>query len=214
MNLPQELEELQTLIAEAAIKFGVQRVITQEVLQERCQHYLQIAKQELEAIGPENDPDSSAYTPVATVFGQMGQEGNVKIGYHRGEKRNMMYALSDTCKTLLAQAVIVRHVATAANMHQIGKAMGLNPPDPHNRQKVKYFEERMWKWIEKNYGRQRLSALPAEFRHDIIFVAGMGPKLEDCGTGCTYQWENGKFVTKDAPPGMECIQSMIPRWWQ
>jgi hypothetical protein len=210
-----ELQELQQLIAELTIGHGVERIITQEILEERCLHYFEVAKKELEEIGPEPDPDHTDFQPIATVFGARGEEARrVPCGFTSGQKRRMMYALSKTCETILAQALILRHVGTIADMRQIAKAMHLNEPDPYNRQKMKYFEERMWKWIEQNYGRQRLAALPPEFRHDVLFVMGMGPKLKDCGCMAVYRWKDGHFII-DAPRiDGEVRMMLVPRWWE
>lgn len=210
-----ELQEIQDLVAKLTIQEGVRRVITQDVLKERCQHYMQVAKQELAKIGPEPDPDSSDFVAKATIFNAAGTEGTIPVGWAEGHKREMMYRLSQTCETLLAQAVITRNVATLANMQQVAKAMELNLPDPRDRYRYNYFEERMWKWITKNFGKPRLAALPPELRLDVILVAGMGPKLDDFGLTSQYRWESGKLVTEDLPSdGCEMQFTLIPRWWQ
>jgi hypothetical protein len=211
----EDLDVISELIAANTILHGVDRVITQEVLKERCRHYTEVAKRELQECGPSSDNDSSGFTPTATVFGANGLEApNVRVGFEDGQKRRMMRALSETCKTMLAQAVILRIVATTANTLTLAKAMELNMPDPYDRQKMKYFEERMWKWIEKNYGRQRLSALPPEYRTDVIMVGGMGPKLRDTGTMTEYRWENDKLICGETLEDGEVRMEMIPRWWQ
>jgi hypothetical protein len=211
----EDLDALSQLVAEHTIEHGVERIITQEILQERCRHYTEVAKQELEKCGPESDNDRSDFCPTATVFGASGVEAsNVRVGFKDGQKRQMMYALSQTCKTLLAQAVVFRMVATACNLPEVAKAMGLNMPDPRDRQKMRYLEERMWKWIEKNYGRERLSALPPELRKDVIWVCGIGPKLKDAAVITEYRWENGQLVFNRSFEEGEMRMEMIPRWWQ
>jgi hypothetical protein len=208
------LDEMQQMMAESLARTGIERVITQEILVQLVDKYLDVAKKELEEIGPEEDPDRSDYVPMATVLDGRGGELNIRCGWPDGKKRAMMFALSETCRTILAQGVIFRNVMTAANMEQIAKAMELNMPDPRNRQKVEYFEERMWKWIASNYGKARLAALPPELRWDGIVVAGFGPKLKECGRTSIYRWRDGKVEFEDAPPGYEMHIELIPRWWQ
>jgi hypothetical protein len=211
----RDFDALTDAVAQHVNENGVKRTITQEILKERCRHYTEVARQELEACGPEDNPDSSDFCPTATIFMADGWEiPTLRVGFKDGQKRAKMYALSQMCKTLLVQAVILRIVATNADVLKLAKAMGLEPPDPRNRQKVEYFEERMWKWIEKNYGRERLSALPPELRTDCIMVGGMGPKLQDAGAVTEYRWENGKLVCEKTMEDGEMRVSMIPRWWQ
>jgi hypothetical protein len=211
----QDLDALTDAVVQHLNEHGVQRTITQEILKERCLHYAGVARQELEACGPEDTPDSSDFCPTAAVFMADGWEiSSLRVGFRPGQKGAMMRALSQMCKTVLAQAVILRIVATTANMLQIAEAMHLNVPDPYDRQKVRYFEERMWPWIEKNFGKQRLSALPPEFRCDTIMVGGMGPKLADEGAMVPYRWEHGKLICEEPMTDGEVRMEMIPRWWQ
>lgn len=209
----KEIDQLSDLIAEMTVKHGVQRVITQEVLEERCRHYLQVAKQELEACGPEESTDSSKFMTTATVFGSRGEEApNVRIPFKGSMgKYHVVHALSETCKTMLAQAVILRMVGTGANSDQLAKAMHLNPPE--TLQQFDYFHERCMKWMEKNLGSRRYADLPAELRRDIIMVCGMGPKLKDAGIVCMYRWENGKLIFGEEEQ-QQMKMEMIPRWWQ
>jgi hypothetical protein len=215
-QLVKELDELQQLVAEHTIKHGVHRVITDEIFTERIQHYLGVAKKELEAIGPETIPDDSSYKPMATIFGAQGDESEICVAFGRNEKQRKMFALSEICRITLAQGVIFRNVMTGANMQKIMQQMGLDPDllDHRNHQKMAYYEERMWKWIEKNYGEPRLAALPPEFRWDGIVVAGFGPKLREQGLVSRYRWENGKLQLEDSPPDYGVHISLIPRWWQ
>lgn len=211
----EDLEHFSDMIAALTIAHGVDRIITQDILRERCRHYTEVAKKEVEEAGPQENPDSSGFTPTATVFAANGLEApNVRVGFKDGHKRHMMYALSQTCKTMLAQAVILRIVATTVDTRKVAAAMGREMPDPRNRQKWNYFEERMWKWIEQNYGKQRLSALPPELRRDCIVVGGMGPKLQDECILTEYRWENGKLVCGEVMEGGEARMEMVPRWWQ
>lgn len=211
----EDLEHFSDMIAALTIAHGVDRIITQDVLRERCRHYTEVAKLEVEEAGPQEDSDRSDFTPTATVFGASGVEApNVRVGFKDGQKRRLMWALSQTCKTMLAQAVILRIVATVADTRKIAEKMGREMPDPRNRQKFDYFEKRMWDWIAQNYGKERLSALPPELRGDCIVVGGMGPKLQDECIVTPYRWENGKPVFDETEFGGEARMEMVPRWWQ
>jgi hypothetical protein len=215
LDLLRDLDWLQQAIAENTIEHGVDRIITPEIFSERLRHYLGVAKLEVEAIGPETDADNSNYKAQATIFGARGEEANVCVAFGTNTKRQKMWALSQTCRITLAQGVIFRDAMTGANMEQIAKAMGLHHPDPFDRQKVEYFEAKMWKWIKQNYGKARLAALPPEMRWDGIVVAGFGPKLPEAGLTSRYWWENGRIQFQDVPSEHYGIRvSLIPRWWQ
>ena len=47
--MTRELDELERVIAEYALRPGERRIITQELLGERCLHYMDRAKKELDA---------------------------------------------------------------------------------------------------------------------------------------------------------------------
>lgn len=216
MNEVQEiLSEMQDVVAQMVAKHGVDRIITPEIVRERVTHYLAVGKKELEACGPDNEhPDRSDFAPMATVFTATGSEVNLCVGWPDGRKKAYMMALSEMCKTLLAQGVIFRNVCVAANMEMIAKAMEITLPDPRDRQKYDYFEEKMWRWMDKNFKSRRLAALPAEMRADCLVVSAMGPRLPDCGTTAMYEWKNGKLEFTDAPPSLQMRMELIPRWWQ
>lgn len=213
--MSNELDELTAAFAEYAEKYREQgRVITQEVLRERCHHYLDVAKQELEGCGSEESTDFSRFEPRVAIFGPLGEEAsNVGIGFKNGaEKYARMQALSNTCKALLVQAVVVRMVGTAANIEKVAKSMGVNVPD--SREKSHYFRDRMRKWMEKEYHTERYAGLPPEFRTDSLMVTGIGPKLEDCGIAVPYHWENEKLVFGDITRESSTVRlHMVPRWW-
>jgi hypothetical protein len=208
------LDELQQIMAERLVARGVERVITDDILKEIVDEWLEVGKKELEAIGPEDPstPDSSKFVARATILTGTGHEADVSVAWNEGHKKRMMYALSETCKTTLAQGVVFRNVVTIANSSELAKRIGLNHPDPTDYQKMRYFEERMWKWIEQNYGKQRLAALPPELRADGLICCGMGPKLHDYGKMLPYQWVNGKLEFGEAQGHM--MMMLIPRWWQ
>jgi hypothetical protein len=209
-----DLEALQELFAEYATRPGARRIITQEVLKERCQHYMEVAKKELEACGPEESNDTSEFCPVVTVFGPRGEEGNIPVGFKgMEEKHARMYAISETCRTTFSQAIILRVVGTTVNMDEIAKAMELNPPRTF--QQLDYLHEKMRKWMKAKYNSTRFAELPPALRHDFIIVSGMGPTLEDCGVICMYRWENGKLIFEaERMEMMQMRNEMVPRWWE
>lgn len=205
------------------VEHGRRQELTREHLRQRILHYLEVGKQDLEACGPDQSPYSSGFVSTVTIFGPGGEEANCPVPFRdAAEKRARMRGVSETCKIVLAQAVIFRTVATMANMAQIAAAMHLNAPDPrdNDRQKVDYFEQRMWNWIERNYGEPRLAALPPEFRKDSLVVSAMGPRVPDLGAGVEYEWRAGKLIFDDhggETTDMEhCSMrlNLIPRWWQ
>jgi len=211
----EDLKVLQQIIAEAVVKGGVERIITQDILKERCSHYMQIAKQELEACGPEESSDESKFCTTLTVFGARGEEApTVRIGFKgTAEKHAHMYAVSEMCRTILAQAIIIRMVGTTVDTDEIAKVMELNPP--RTSQQADYFHEKMRKWMKRTYNTDRFAGLPLELRNDFIIVSGMGPKVEDCGVICMYRWENGKLIFEpERMEAMEMRNEMVPRWWQ
>lgn len=211
-----ELDELTAAFAEYTEQYREHaRIVTQELLRERCRHYMDVAKQELENCGPEESTDRSRFEPRVAIFGPLGEEAsNIPIGFKDvREKYARMHALSDTCKALLVQAVVVRMVGTAVNAGEIAKKMGLNIPT--DEQKSHYFNERMLRWMEKEYGTRRFAGLPPELRKDSIIVSGIGPKLGDCGIAVEYHWENDKLVFGDPTHESSTVHfEMIPRWWQ
>lgn len=211
-----ELDELTAAFAEYAEKNREQgRVITQEVLRERCRHYLDVAKQELQECGPDPSTDFSRFEPRVAIFGPLGEEArNVGIGFKNGaEKYARMQALSNTCRALLVQAVVLRMVGVAVNAEKVAQRLGLNIPD--NAEKARYFNDRMRKWMEKEYHTQRYAGLPPEFRTDSLMVTGIGPKLEDWGIAVKYHWDNGKLVFGDTTHESSTVRlDMVPRWWQ
>jgi hypothetical protein len=221
MNDP-ELEEFSAWFAEAVARSGAAVPVTVEQVRERLVHYMDVAKQELAAIGPEESSQSSDFKPTATIIGPHGGDGDICIAFQQGHKRRMMQALSDTCHISLAQAVIVRMASTIANFAQIGEDIGLKmPEDPrNNRQKLEYFNERVFKWMRQQFGSTHLGDLTKKYRHDALVVSAIGPRVPDMGLLTIYKWNDGKLEFKDARgkdgewifDGM--VNEMIPRWWQ
>jgi hypothetical protein len=208
------LDELQSVIIAHIAERGVKRVITQEIFEELLAKWYARGKKELEGYGPEESSEASDFNARATILTADGYEADINVAYGEGMKRRMMFALSETCRAMLAQGVIFRNVYTGAKMEELAKRMGLNLPDPNNHQKMDYFEDKMWTWIEKNYGKPRIAALPAELRFDGLIVAGFGPKLHEHGLTGNYRWKDGKIEWTDFPPEGECRIELIPRWWQ
>jgi hypothetical protein len=61
--------------------------------------------------------DYSEFCPTAAVIGPRCEEGNVRVGFKgSADKRAMMLALSETCKALLAQVVILRLAGTSVDL--------------------------------------------------------------------------------------------------
>lgn len=209
-----DIDALQQAIAEqvAAHPEGV-RLVTEEILRERLQYYAQQSVEEARRIGPESDPDTSDFVAKVAIFGAHGQEArNINCGFTTENKRHRMAVVAEVCRVTLAQGLIFRNNGTVANSSKLAEMMGLNHPDPHDRQKMDYFESRMWKWIKSNYGKERLAALPPELRRDCLFIFGMGPHLPELGIMLEYQWKDG-IMTTEGGEIRPMQNSLIPRWW-
>lgn len=211
-----DLDTLQTMIAEKlAENPGDIKVVTEQVVRDRIKYEGKRALEELRRIGPENDADETAFSAKVTIFGPRGEVGTVPCGFNQRTKHPMMQAVSEVCKTVFAQALILQTAGTFADVPTLGKHMNLNVPDPRDRQKMDYFEEKMWAWIKSNYGEPRIAKLPPHLRYDCIMFFAMGPKVPIIGGAIQYRWENGVLVSSDKPmDGMGVQSSLIPRWWQ
>lgn len=216
------MNELETMIATMIAScqpVSDKVVVTPEFVEDRVRHYMDVAKEELRAVGQEKSGQESGFMPKATVIMPDGTEANLGIAWNSTQqKREHMWRLSQTCKLFNVSACIIRINGTGANMAKIAKeVLHLNIDfDPTDRAKRQYLDERLFAWIKKTTGGNHLGDLPPQYRFDWLIVCGLGPRIPEISVGETYEWRDGKLeftpIFKPGQGGMFIID-MFPKWW-
>lgn len=192
-----------------------------EHYRERVRHYLEVAKEELEAVGPERSGDSSGYHPHATIVLPDMSEHDIPLGWPNDSyKRMIMFALSRMAGDLNLQAIILRMVVSGLRTDKVMKESGVSfPQGSITQQKIDYFTERLMDWVEQKAGERRIGLLSSEYREDFLLVFATGPGLPAIAESMTYEWVGDVLQLAPGPTGgltdpeHQMIQNVIPPWW-
>lgn len=190
---------------------------------ERVRHYLEVAKEELKAIGPERSGDSSGFKPCATIV-LPGNfiERDIPLGWPNDDyKRMIMLALSRMACDLRLPAIILRMVVSGLRTGKVMEECGVSfPQRPITRQKINYFTQRLMDWVEKKTGERRIGLLSSEYREDFLLAFVAGPGLPAIAESVTYEWIGNVLHLTPGPTGdltdadYQMIQNVIPPWWK
>jgi hypothetical protein len=151
------------------------------------------------------------FTMRVKVVGPYGQIANTPVVWrNEQEKRKAMWAVSQTAKMTVSQAVIVTSDARFLNVPGFCKRFGIAEPTPGNLEAFDLERRRVMKGFDFYMGN-----LPRDCFDENLLVAIRGPRV--CRMAIAkYTVVKGVVVFE---PTMEdkdakVIVNMVPEWWQ
>lgn len=147
-------------------------------------------------------------------------ESQTFINQHFGDyegKKVMQAMVYDHAKKFNATAVFYQMVATSLNDVHVREEIGLEPPPLDRPDKIKYYEQKLYDWVEKKTGGKRsFHFLPDKYVKDVILVIGTGPRLENFYKMEYLTWDEEKpvfTVPEDFGTLVGAYMGMISPWW-
>ncbi len=189
--------------------------LTQAILEDKMRFHLERAKKELMKAKPESDPDKAPIMPCAVALWDSGTEKEYRAGWADNREKHIWgNVISRACALTHASAIIGRFITTMVNSIMIGKELGIQPSEMNFAE----YQERLFGYVKKSTGQDRLSGLPEKFRLDCITICAMGPRFKDSVLNQSYEFRDGVWTFPPNPHGANGFNqaqiNVIPKWWQ